>query len=270
VSAAKLAGSGTLGGTTAVAAVGGVATFTSLAITGSGSHQLQFTTAAPALSVNSTAFTVIGPATQLALTTQPAGAVSGVPFTTQPMVEVRDARGNRVTGSTVAVTIAIASGTGALVGTTTVNAVNGVATFTNLELDGSGAHTLTFTSGALTAATSNSITVTQVAASLVVTTEAVGGTTGAALTTQPVIEVRDNAGLKVVSGAGATLTVTAAIQSGTGTLAGTVAIAAVGGVATFTNLAITGTGSFTLRFTTATPALTIDGAPLTVNAFDGP
>jgi hypothetical protein len=53
-------------------------------------------------------------------------------------------------------------------------------------------------------------------------------------------------------------------------LGGTVAIAAVGGVATFTNLAITGTGSFTLRFTTATPALTIDGAPLTVNAFDGP
>ncbi len=268
VNAAKLTGSGTLGGTAGIAAVAGVATFTNLSVTGSGSHSLQFTTTSPALSVSSSAFTVIGPATQVAITTQPAGAVSGVAFATQPVVEIRDASGNRVTSSNAAVTVSIATGSGALVGTATVNAVNGVATFTNLEIDGSGSHTLTFSSGALTAATSAAVNVTQVAASLVVTTQPVGGNTGAPLDVQPVIEIRDNAGLVVTTGAGATLQVTASIQSGTGSLGGTATIAAVGGVASFTNLAITGTGSFTLRFATTAPALAVNAAPTTVNLLE--
>ncbi|MBY0490953.1 MAG: Ig-like domain-containing protein [Gemmatimonadaceae bacterium] len=268
VTAAKATGSGTLGGTLTATATNGVATFGTLAITGSGAHTLQFTTASPALSVNSSSFTVIGPATQLAITTQPAGAVSGVAFTTQPVVEVRDASGNRVTSSSAPVTVTIATGTGALVGTATVNAVNGVATFPDLQINGNGSHTLTFSSGALTDATSNAFTVTQVAASLVITTQPVGGTSGTPLTTQPVIEIRDNAGLLVTTGTSATLPVTASIQVGTGGTLSNAVVTASGGIATFNTLTLTGTGSFTLRFATTAPALTVDAAPITMNPLD--
>lgn len=100
------------------------------------------------------------PAKQLAVTAQPGGAVSGVAFTTQPHVEVRDASNTLVAGASAAVTAAIASGTGALSGTTTVNAVNGVASFTDLKIAGSGNHTLSFSSTGLTSAVSNPFNVT--------------------------------------------------------------------------------------------------------------
>ena len=56
VVATRQTGTGTLGGTTTVAAVAGVATFSNLAITGSGAHTLRFT--ANALTVDSTSFNV--------------------------------------------------------------------------------------------------------------------------------------------------------------------------------------------------------------------
>jgi hypothetical protein len=87
--------------------------------------------------------------------TQPAGAVSGLVLSSQPVIQVRDASNNLVTTSTAAVTVAIASGTGALLGTRTVNAVRGVVTFTDLRIDGVGAHTLTFTATGFNAATSS-------------------------------------------------------------------------------------------------------------------
>lgn len=109
------------------------------------------------LTFNATA--VIGAPALLAITTQPAGAVSSVLFTTQPVVEIRDAAGNRVTSATNAVTVAIASGTGGTLSgnTLTVNAVGGVATFAGLAITGSGAHTLTFTSGVLMTSVSVSV-----------------------------------------------------------------------------------------------------------------
>jgi hypothetical protein len=268
VTATIASGNGSLSGTAAVAAVNGVATFTNLAITGSGAHTLQFATTSPALTTTSSSFSVgAGAATQLAITTQPATAVSGVNFVTQPVVEIRDALGTR-TSSTAAVTATIASGGGQLNGTVTVNAVNGVATFTNLKIAGSGAHTITFSSGALTTATSNSLTVTQTAASLSVQTQPSGAVSGTALTTQPVVQILDNAGLVVTTGTGATLNVTATVASGSGTLGGTATVAAVNGVATFTNLAITGAGigAHTLQFATTTPALNTTSASFTVSA----
>lgn len=98
-------------------------------------------------------------ATQVVITTQPAGAVTAVAFTTQPVVEIRDALNVKVAGATNSVVASIASGTGVLSGTTTVAAVNGVATFTNLTITGPGATTLAFASTGLTGATSGSFTV---------------------------------------------------------------------------------------------------------------
>ncbi len=99
-------------------------------------------------------------ATTLAVSTQPSGAVDGDPFTTQPVVQVRDANGNVVTGSGVTITAALASGSGTLGGDTTQAAVNGVATFTDLEVVGTGTHSLTFTATGLTSATSSEFDVT--------------------------------------------------------------------------------------------------------------
>ena len=103
--------------------------------------------------------------TQLAFTTQPAGAMSGLAMTTQPVVAVQDATGATDNTSGASVTISITPSTGTagavLSGNTTVNAVNGVATFTNLTIDMVGDnYTLRATSGNLTLATSTAFNVT--------------------------------------------------------------------------------------------------------------
>jgi len=200
------------------------------------------------------------------ITTQPAGAVSGVPLTSQPVVQIRDASNNLVGSATNAVTVTIASGTGSVAGTTTVNAVNGVATFTNVQINGVGAHTLRFSASGLTAATSASIAVTQVAASLALQQQPTGAVSGAPLTTQPVVRVLDNGGVVASTGGGATIAVTASIASGTGSLSGTTSVNAVNGTATFTNLSLTGNGPHTLRFSTSSPSLAVVSASVAVGA----
>jgi len=124
-------------------------TFTNLRIDAAGAHTVTAsgTLAGPgAVSVNSSSFNVsAAPANQLVFTTQPAGATAGSTFGTQPVVTVQDAFGNTVTtgaDSTIDVTMAIQSGGGSLQGMATKAAVAGVATFTNLRIDTSGAHTL--------------------------------------------------------------------------------------------------------------------------------
>lgn len=94
-------------------------------------------------------------ATHLAVTTQPAGAVDGEAFTTQPIVAMRDANSDLVTGGALVITAAKASGSGTLAGDTTIQCVNGVATFLDLEIAGTGTHTLSFSASGLTGATSS-------------------------------------------------------------------------------------------------------------------
>jgi hypothetical protein len=93
----------------------------------------------------------------VAVTTQPVGGVSGSTLATQPVVRIVDAAGNTVTHSTASVTVTASGGT--LGGTTTVTAVNGVATFTNLTHTTGGTYTLSFAStspSTLTSVTSSS------------------------------------------------------------------------------------------------------------------
>ncbi|MGA7728332.1 MAG: CARDB domain-containing protein, partial [Dehalococcoidales bacterium] len=104
-------------------------------------------------------------AAKLAFTTQPgASDTAGTIFSTQPVVTVEDANGSPVTTSGGSITLAITSGTGtsgaALCGAATVNAVNGVATFSglNISLAGTG-YTLTATSSGLTTATSSAFSI---------------------------------------------------------------------------------------------------------------
>jgi len=244
VTAAIASGPGSLSGTTTVSAVNGIANFTDLRITGAGTSTLVFTS--PGLTSVTSGPIVITPApTSLGIDIQPGGAESGVAFLTQPVVELRDASNALVTGATAAVTAWIASGTGALTGTTTVNTVNGVATFTDLKIAGSGNHTLDFTATGLTAAVSAPFAVTQVVRALVVTTQPGNSTSGAVVSPASVVELRDAAGLKAAS---ATDAVLATVGSGTGVLSGTMSVNAVAGVATFANLIVTGSGPHALDF----------------------
>jgi hypothetical protein len=92
-------------------------------------------------------------ATQLAVTTAPVDYTYGDTFGL--VVEARDGSNALVTGFTGDITIAIATGTGVLAGTTTVAAVDGVATFTGLSLSNVGSFTFDVTSGSLTATTTS-------------------------------------------------------------------------------------------------------------------
>ena len=212
-------------------------------------------------------------ASQLVFASQPsASAANGVAFTQQPVIQLRDSAGNAVAQSGVVVTAAIKTGGGTLGGTTTATTnASGVATFSGLKITGTvGDRTLEFTttSPVLTAVTSNAVSISAGAASqLVITTQPVGSASGAVLGTQPVIEIRDANGNTVTSDS---LTqVSVAIQSGSGgTLGGTQTVAAVNGVATFTDLTLAGSVgvNYVLRFT-STPTLTAaDSANVAVTA----
>lgn len=83
---------------------------------------------------------------------------------------------------------------------------------------------------------------------LAMATQPGNGTTGIVLPTQPAVVVQDVSNATV---SGDTSNVTAALNvvSGSGTLSGTTTKAAVAGVASFTDLKVTGTGTFTITFT---------------------
>lgn len=161
VVASIASGSGTLNGTTTVAAVGGVAAFTNLVLSGTpGSFTLRFTPTSLTAATSSSFALSVGAPSKVMVTTQPSGAFTGTVFSTQPVVKITDAGGNTISSSTASVVASIATGSGTLGGTTAVNAVAGVANFTNLKITGTGDHTLTFTpAGGLTAATSNTVNV---------------------------------------------------------------------------------------------------------------
>ena len=254
VTASIASGTGTLVGTATVAAVNGVATFSSLRIDGTGAHTLTVASAG-LTSATSAAFTVTLPAaTKLTLTTQPsATAASGVAFVTQPVVQLRDAANTAVSQSGVVVAVAIATGGGTLGGATATTDANGVATFSALSISGTnGPRTLTFSASGLTAVTSGTITVTTPPTQLTITTQpSASSTSGSTLGQQPVIQLRD-ASNGAVAQAGVAVTV--AIASGGGTLGGTKTVNTnASGAAVFSNLAITGTaGARTLSFTSGT------------------
>ena len=266
VTASIASGSGTLSGTTTVTAANGLASFTDLSISGIGPHALSFTASGLA-SGTSSAFTVVaapGAPVQLVAIAHPGTSNSGVPFTTQPVVQVRDGANNVVSSAAIPVTASVAGGSGALAGTTTVTSSNGVATFMDLVITGSGSHTLTYTSPGLAAASSPPFTVIGPPAQLAITTQPSGAASGTPFSSQPVVQIRDASNSLVTSSAAM---VTASIVSGSGALGGTTTVTSSNGVATFTDLVITGTGPHALQFASTglqgatSPAFNVSAAP---------
>jgi hypothetical protein len=254
VTASIASGGGTLGGTATVSTDGsGIARFTDLSISGTiGNRTLGFS--APGLSgaTSGTVNLTAGPASQLAITTQPSGsATNGTPFSQQPVLQLRDGAGNAVSKSGVAVTASIASGGGTLGGTATVSTDgSGIARFTDLSISGTiGNRTLGFSAPGLSGATSGTVNITAGPASqLSITVEPSSlAVSGVPFLQQPVIQLRD-ADLNLVSISG--VSVSATIFSGPGALGGTATVVTNGsGTATFTNLSLNGAGTYLLIFT---------------------
>src|SRR5207247_2489861 len=237
-------GSGTLAGTTSVAAASGVATFSSVSVNKAGTGYT-LTAAATGLSgATSVGFNITpGAATELVFTVEPSNAAAGAAITPAVQVTARDAQGNTATGFTGTVTVALDAnpGSGTLSGTTAVAAVAGLATFSSLSIDkvGSG-YTLTAatTVGGLTGATSTPFDVSAAAASrLVFTVQPSNAAAGAAIAPAVQVTAQDAHGNTATAFTG-TATLALGTNPGGGTLSGTATTAAVSGVATFANVSI--------------------------------
>ena len=265
--------SGTLTGTLTVNAVAGVATFANLSINAAGSGYTLAASATGLTGATSSAFNVTaGTASKLAFTVQPTNVVAGAAITPAVTVTIEDAGGNPVTTATNAVTMAIGTNpsSGTLTGTLTVNAVAGVATFSNLSINAAGSgYTLAASATGLTGATSSAFNVTAGTASkLAFTVQPTNVVGGAVITPAVAVTIEDARGNPVTT---ATNVVTMAIGTNpaSGTLTGTLTVNAVAGVATFANLSINAAGSGYTLAASATGLTGVDQQCLQRDGRDG-
>ena len=277
-----------ISGTTVVQASGGIAAFNDLKLSDvTGSYHITYSVAAAGIESGYSALTTTqsvslsaGTAVKLMMTQQPStGGPTGSAFSTQPKVAVVDAFDNIVltdTGRTVTASYSGANG-GTLSGSPNLTATtsSGIATFSGLKFVGLPGqnYVLHFAvaNNGLTATDSNNFTVTYAAASkLVITQQPVGGNaTRSALTLQPIVEIRDAYDNLITGGADSTRTVTINIHSdnnaGRGDLSmGTLSVAAVGGVATFSGVILSDAkinNNYTFDF-----SATLNGASVTSSA----
>jgi DNA-binding beta-propeller fold protein YncE len=253
-----------------VPVVNGVATFSGCSVNNAGTYTLTATDGTlPSSTSASFLIGSVGPAAQLAFTTQPGGAAAGAVLTPEPVVTVEDSNGNTVTTDASTVTLAITSGTGTsgaaltCTGGESTAAVNGVASFSGCTVNdvGSG-YTLTATDGTLTPAVSSGFNVATAVgppSKLAFNGTPGGAAPGALLSPQPTVNVEDANNNTVTTD---TSTVTLAITSGAGTsgavlsCTGGLSLAAVNGVASFSGCTINlaGTG-YTLTATDAGDSL---------------
>ncbi|MCC6575582.1 MAG: hypothetical protein IT462_17520 [Planctomycetes bacterium] len=202
----------------------------------------------------------------LRVVTQPAGVEQGAGFGLT--VEILDENGLRVTsGSDAAlpVTIAKSTGAGALSGTLTVNAVAGLATFTNVIADTTGTLRLAASAPGAFGAASLPITVFANSRVLSFALQPVAVLANAAFSVRG--EIRDGNGTLVSVGPSATAMVTVSIASGGGTLSGVTTLAAIGGIVQFNNLSLDVTDDVTLQLE-ATGMTTAASQSITVLAVD--
>jgi hypothetical protein len=232
-----------LGGTLTATAQNGIASFSNLTVSTSGSYTL-VATSTGLTSATSASFTVTIPV-KLAFMVQPSNAVTGVAISPAVQVAIQDANGNTVTAAANPVTLALTSGAG-LQGTLTATPQNGIATFSNLSLSTPGSYTLSATSSGLTAATSAGFTVST-PVKLAFLVQPSNAVTGAAISPAVQVAVQDANGNTVAAD---TNPVTIALTGST-ELGGTLSVTPQKGIATFSDLTVSSTGSYTLSATSS-------------------
>jgi hypothetical protein len=142
---------GGVAGTHPMNASGGLASFGNLILTNAGTTNLVFSSSGLAGTTSSLVTVIPQAATKLVWATPPGGAVSGSPFTTQPVIITADQFGNPSTNglpASLIVTVSKTAGGGSLIGSTNydigTSAGNGTVTGSGLGVQGtSGAVDLT-------------------------------------------------------------------------------------------------------------------------------
>lgn len=189
------------------------------------------------------------PPVSLAFVVEPGPSSAVSPIAPVVKVELRDAAGKLVTGATSPVTLALApgAGTAVLAGTTTVQAVAGVASFAALRIAHPGTgYRLAANSTGLTGATSAAFDVSVgPPAQLNVVAQPGDGRTATALS--PVLEVTVQDAVGNPIDGGVDVTVTLGSGPAAGILTGTTTSRPVAGRASFPDLAVVGPGAYTLR-----------------------
>jgi hypothetical protein len=228
-----------------------VATFSNLIFDTAGSYTLSLGDGS--LAGTATGSIVVSPASasQLSYQQTPTTGTAGQALTPSVKVTVEDAFGNPETTDSSTVAIAIASGPGGFAtgSTTSVPAVNGVATFSNLTLDTAGTYMLQATDGTLASATSGNVAIGAGAASQLGWEQIPStGQTGQAISPSVTVAIEDMFGNVVPSN---TSSVTIAVATGPDVFASgsTTSVHAIGGVATFNNLFLNTPGAYTLSVT---------------------
>jgi hypothetical protein len=229
-----------LSGTVSIPVSNGIASFTNLSIDLRANGYVLRATSGSLTAGESKPFDIMQANPTLVVTTQPATAVSGLVFTTAPVVTLRDIAGV-ATSFTGPVTVGIKAGTGAILsGTRTVNAVAGVATFADLSIDliGTG-YVLVFTTTDYGSVESAPFEVTPKPSRLAFTVQPGGAVAGQRFLSQPTLTLLDDNGLVATAYNGSG---TVAIKSGTGAagavLGGTKTITFQQGVGRFNDLLI--------------------------------
>jgi hypothetical protein len=232
--AVAMTGGSTLTGTASATPTSGVATFSGLGAYGLVSNTNVLTYTSGALTSATQSFSLThGPAHQLIVTNQAAGATNGSVFTTQPVVEIRDQDNNLVsTGPDSSQDVVVTSSSETLAGGTTQAASGGIATFAGVKLTGTvGTITLTYEITSPSSKT-ESQTIALIAGAptqLIVQTAAAGCQSRLDCSTQPIVRIADASGNATTS----TATVTATVASGAATITAGSTAAATAGVATF-------------------------------------
>jgi len=244
ITASETAGgnlSGTLGNSVQMAAISGVATFSGLYVTNSGTQTLTFTEGA--LTVNSANITVTPAGISspgLTIQQQPSSTAQvGVPFATQPVLQLADAFGNPATNNTPVV---VTASVGVLLGQTTAYTSNGIVSFTGLTSTNLGNVTLTFSFGAASVnSTPIAISIGPVS-TVVWTTQPGSALVGSPFGQQPVLRTADAGGNISTIGLDSVDTVVVHLISGSGlvgdSLAYNIGTSGSNGVITFQNLQI--------------------------------
>ena len=182
-----------------------------------------------------------------------------------------DASGVTVSSFTGQVRAALASGTGTLSGTTAVSAVSGVATFTDLRVTGAGQVSLSFSSDADIAPVNSEpfavSAITPQTARMEMVTQPLGGVSGSLLGRQPEVRRVDANGNVVLTPVTVNDVVRVTLNGAGGTLTGApgVAFPSATGVFAFTDLGVTGAGTYTLTFTSGS-LTAVTSAPITIAA----
>jgi hypothetical protein len=264
---ATISAGGTLVGTTTASAVNGIATFPSnFGISGTAGTTYTITYSAVSIdSVFETVTVTAGAANSIALSRSAVGTKSSSPFVTQPIIAIRDSAGNVATGDNSTVVTASISSGGLIVGTETATASNGLATFSsNFGVGGVAgtAYTLTYTVGSFPVVT-QIITITPgVAKTAHLTRQSVGTASGSTFSTQPQVTLKDAQGNIVTNDS--TTVVTASPGYGL-FLGGTQSVAVTSGIATFTDLSLTGASGESFVISYSAIGTTVDTQTIVVS-----